>query len=149
LLGRFFVRSIDTIRKPIAWGSTVPILLAIGIAITLHAQRTRKTHQEMAFAWLDELDAKLTDGFIAEIKGDPTPTKADSNSRIPVSAEAHSLLADARIKGDNAIRIYVPLNQDDYSAHGVPRPTVGAGHAKEISVAPRIVSRQSFTWVVV
>ena len=68
----------------------------------------------MAFAWLDELDAKLTDAFIAEIKRDHTPEKADGNSRIPISTAAHALLADARIKGDNALRIYVPLNQEDH-----------------------------------
>ena len=73
-----------------------------------------ETHQEVAFTWLDELDAKLSDDFIAEIKRDHATTKADSNSKIPVSAAAHALLADARIKDDNALRIYVPLNQDDY-----------------------------------
>jgi len=74
----------------------------------------RKAHQEMAFAWLDDLEAKLTDGFIGEIKRDHTPANADRNSKIPVSAAAHVLLADKGTKGDNGLRIYVPVNQQDY-----------------------------------
>src|SRR5436190_546712 len=34
--------------------------------------------------------------------------------RIPISAAVHALLDDARIKGDRALRIYIPLNQNDY-----------------------------------
>lgn len=113
-LKRIVTRGIGIIRRPTVWGSSILIGLAIGIPITLHAQRTQRTHQEMAFAWLDDLEAKLTDGFIEEIKRDHTPSKADSNSKIPLSTAAHSVLTDARIKGDNELRIYVPVNEQDY-----------------------------------
>lgn len=114
LFRRFFVRSFLTVRKPMVWGSTIFILLAIGVPTTFHAQRIRKAHERSAFKWLDELETKLNDSFIEEIKRDHQAEKANSESRIPISAAAHSLLSDARIKGDNAIRIYVPLNNGDY-----------------------------------
>jgi len=113
-LKRIVTRTIGTVRRPIVWGSSILIVLVIGIPITLHAQRIRKAHQETAFAWLDELEAKLTDDFIEEIKRDHTPAKADGNSKIPLSSAAHSVLTDPRIKGDNALRIYVPVNQGNY-----------------------------------
>src|SRR5688572_12320136 len=97
-------------RKPIVWGSTILVLLAI----TVYAERVRKPHETMAFNWLNELETKLTDAFVEEIKRDHTSNKADEQSRIPISAAAHALLADGRIKGENALRIYVPLNQNDY-----------------------------------
>lgn len=114
LLARFLVRAINIIRRPIVWGSSVLIVMAIGVPATLHAQRIRKAHQEIAFPWLDELEAKLTDEFIDGIKHDHAPAKAGSDSKIPVSTTAHALLADARVKGDNALRIYIPVNQQDY-----------------------------------
>jgi hypothetical protein len=97
-------------RKPIVWGSTILVLLAI----TVYAERVRKPHETMAFNWLNELETKLTDAFVEEIKRDHTSNKADEQSRIPISAAAYALLADGRIKGENALRIYVPLNQNDY-----------------------------------
>ena len=59
LLGRFCLRFIHTVRRPIVYGSTILILSAIVIPVTLYAKQTRKIHQDMAFAWLDELDSRL------------------------------------------------------------------------------------------
>lgn len=80
----------------------------------MHAHRIQKTHQDMAFAWLDELETKLTDDVIETIRRDHTPARADSDSKIPLSAIAHAILTDPRIKGDNELRIFVPVNQTDY-----------------------------------
>ncbi|MEO7675503.1 MAG: hypothetical protein ABIV39_01925 [Verrucomicrobiota bacterium] len=114
LFRRFFVQSFLTVRKPMVWGSTIFILLTIGVPTTFHIRRIRKAHERSAFKWLDELETKLNESFIEEIKRDHQAERANSESRIPISAAAHSLLTDARIKGDNAIRIYVPLNHGDY-----------------------------------
>jgi hypothetical protein len=113
-LARFLVRAFSIIRRPVVWGSSILVVMAIGIPATLHSQRIRNVRQAIAFPWLDELEVKLTDEFIEEVKRDHTPAKAGSNSKIPVSIAVHALLADARIKGDNALRIYVPVNRQDY-----------------------------------
>lgn len=97
-------------RKPILWGSTLLIILVV----TIYADRIRKPRETMAFNWLNELETKLTDAFIEEIKRDHTPNKADHESRIPMSAAAQALFADQRINSENALRIYVPLNHNDY-----------------------------------
>ena len=75
LLQQKIVRFIGVIRQPSVWGGVILLTLMIGIPILLEAQRTQKTHQEMAFAWLDELEAKLTDDFVSEIKRDHCPRK--------------------------------------------------------------------------
>jgi hypothetical protein len=112
-LGRFCSRLIHTIRRPFVFGSAILILCAVGIAVTLYAKHTRKTHQDMSFAWLDKLEAKLTDDFIGRIKRDHTPSTLRGDSKMPVSPAAHALFADARIKGDDELRIFVPVNQND------------------------------------
>ncbi|MGZ8900930.1 MAG: hypothetical protein ACXW3Z_12615 [Limisphaerales bacterium] len=122
-LGWGFVRSIRTGlfvrtckrfylvgRKPIVWGSTILILLAV----TVYADRVRKPRQTMVFNWLKELETRLTDAFVEDIKRDHAFSKADKDSRIPISRAAHALLSDERIKGDNALRIFVPLTENDY-----------------------------------
>jgi hypothetical protein len=110
LFGRVRRRLLRVGSNPMVWGSTILILLSI----TLYAQRVRTPHETMAVAWLNELENRLTDAFVAEIKRDHTSDKADKQSRIPISAAAQALLNDARIKGDNTLRIYIPLNQNDY-----------------------------------
>jgi hypothetical protein len=77
-----------------------------------HAQRTRKVTKN-GLAWLNELETKLTDGF-EDIKRDHRSPLQGSESRIPVSSTAHELLADVRIEGDSALRLYVPVSQQDY-----------------------------------
>jgi 4-amino-4-deoxy-L-arabinose transferase-like glycosyltransferase len=113
-LGHFCSRLIHTVRRPVVFGSVILILCAVGIPVTLYAKHTRRTHQDMSFAWLDELEAKLTDDFIGRIKRDHTPSTLRDDSKMPVSPAAHALLVDARIKGENELRIYVPVNQDGY-----------------------------------
>lgn len=109
-----FARFFGVIRKPIVWKSSLLVFLLISIPITLIARQTRQVHQKAAFAWLDDLEAKLTDEFVEQIRRDHIPTKADNNEKIPVSALAHTVLTDARIKGDKDVRIFVPVNQQDY-----------------------------------
>ncbi len=114
LLQQKIVRFIGVIRQPSVWGGVILLTLMIGIPILLEAQRTQKTHQEMAFAWLDELEAKLTDDFVSEIKRDHSPAKADRDSKIPISAAMRAVLTDPRIEGDVELRIYVPLNEREF-----------------------------------
>lgn len=114
LLQQSVTKFIGVTRRPPVWGSVILLTLMIGIPILLHAQRTQKTHQEMAFAWLDELEAKLTDDFVKEIKRDHSPAKADRDSKIPVSAAMRAVLTDPRIKGDVQLRIYVPVNEREF-----------------------------------
>jgi len=68
----------------------------------------------VALTWLDDLEDKLTDGFVADLKRDHISAKADADSRVPISTAAHALLADLRAKGDNSLRIFFPVNQTDY-----------------------------------
>jgi hypothetical protein len=114
LLQQRIVRFIGVIRQPSVWGGVILLTLMIGIPILLEAQRTQKAHQEMAFAWLDELEAKLTDDFVSEIKRDHLPAKADRDSKIPISAAMRAVLTDPRIEGDVELRIYVPLNEREF-----------------------------------
>lgn len=108
------LRLVHTVRRPVVCSSAILILCAVGIPATLFAKHTQKTHQDMAFAWLDELEAKLTEDFVAEIKRDHPPSTPRGDSGIPISGTAKTLLMDTRIKGDNELRIFVPVNQDDY-----------------------------------
>jgi 4-amino-4-deoxy-L-arabinose transferase-like glycosyltransferase len=113
-LGHFCSRLIHTVRRPVVFGSAILILCAVGIPVTSYAKHIRKAHQNMAFAWLDELEAKLTDDFIVGIKRGHAPSTLRGDSKMPISPAAQALLVDARIKGDNALRIYVPVNHDDF-----------------------------------
>jgi hypothetical protein len=113
-LARFCSRLIHTFRQPVVFGSAILILCAVGIPVTLYAKHIRNAHQNMAFAWLDELEAKLTDDFIVGIKHDQEPSTLPGDSKMPISPAAQALLVDARIKDDNALRIFVPVNQNDY-----------------------------------
>ncbi|HEX7860894.1 MAG TPA: hypothetical protein VF773_11240 [Verrucomicrobiae bacterium] len=110
LFGRSCAWFLSMGRKPIMWGSTILLV----VVITIYAHQVRKPRERMAKTWLSELETKLTDAFVEEIKRDHKPNKADQQSRIPISRAAHALLTDERIKGENALRIYIPLNQDDY-----------------------------------
>ncbi len=112
-LKRTASRTFNIVRRPTVWGGSIAIGLAIGIPLTLHAQRTQRIHQQMAYAWLDDLEAKLTDAFIEEIKRNHIPSK-DVRSKIPLSEPAHSLLTDTRIKDANGLRIFVPVSPHGY-----------------------------------
>jgi hypothetical protein len=114
LLRRTCRSFINVGRKPAVWCTTIIILLAIGIPITLHAKQIRNPRQAMAITWLNELETKLTDAFVEEIKRDHTSNKATTDSAIPISSAAHALLTDERIKRGNSLRIYVPVNETDY-----------------------------------
>ncbi|MEY2466301.1 MAG: hypothetical protein QOD03_822, partial [Verrucomicrobiota bacterium] len=51
-LRRFSSRSVHTVRRPVVYGSAILIFCAVGIPVTLYVKHTRKTHQDLAFAWL-------------------------------------------------------------------------------------------------
>ncbi len=113
-LQRFFAFTGRAIRKPVAWIGVPLVVAAIVVPLTIHASQLRKPHEQAAMKWLDDLETKLTDAFVADLKRDHAPARIEPDSKVPISENAHALLADARIKAGNWLRIYIPLERSEY-----------------------------------
>ena len=113
-LRRFIMRVGGVVRKPIVWGGGTFIVLAVGIPVTIHAHRLHNRREQAVLPWLNELETRLSDAFVADLKRDHVSPKPALHEKIPVSAAAHTLLDDRRIKDGNSLRIYVPVSQTDY-----------------------------------
>src|SRR5690348_10274942 len=99
-------------RKPAIWGSLTVLLLGITIPLTIHARHLRQPRQAIAVKWLDDIESSLSDDIVRELK------KSASSSReyekMPIPELVRALLEDSRIRLGNSLRIYVPVNDQDY-----------------------------------
>src|SRR5213082_914172 len=113
-LRRFIMRVGGVVRKPIMWGGGTLMILAVGIPVTIHAHHLHSGREQAVLPWLNELEARLSDAFVADLKRDHVSPNPARHEKIPVSASAHTLLDDPRIKDGNSLRIYVLVSQTDY-----------------------------------
>ena len=110
---RFFRNAAATARRPAVFGTVLLMTLAIGIPVTVRAHRVRSAREQFAMKCLDEVEAQLTDGIIAQLKAHPSPQPA-SFEKLAIPTAAEPLLRDPRIAAGIAIRIYVPLDRSEY-----------------------------------
>ena len=113
-LRRFFIQVGRVVSKPIVWASGTAIVLAVGVPVTIHAHLLHGTRERLVIPWLDELETKLSEPFVAEIRREHTSAKPIQNVETPMPAAAHALFDDPRIKEGNSLRIFIPVSQTDY-----------------------------------
>jgi hypothetical protein len=108
-LVRFGSRCLLVIRKPRVHRVALLVCVAIGVPTFVVASRIRKTQQEIVYHLLDQVEAALTDGFIAGLKRDHIITGPRGISPSP---SAERLLTG--IKDGSSLRIFIPVNDGEH-----------------------------------
>jgi hypothetical protein len=108
-LVRFCSVCLRGIRKPLVYGSALLILGAIGVPALMVARHIRETQRVIVYPLLDEVEAVLTDDFIAGIKREHM---ISAPQKIQVPPSARSLFVG--IKDGRSLRIFIPVNDSGY-----------------------------------
>jgi hypothetical protein len=108
-LVRVCSRCLRIMRRPVVYGGMIVVLSVLAGPPALYAWHIRKTKQAIVYPLLDEVEAALTDDFVAGLKRDHTSSTLE---KIPLSPSAQRLLQ--KIKSGNTLRIFIPVNRHDH-----------------------------------
>jgi hypothetical protein len=111
---RFFISFGKAVRKPPVWGTAILVIVPLAIAATVQANRVHTPHAQLAMPWLDELETKLSDSFVAELKRDHITPGMAEHSKIALSDKSRALFDDSRIKAGHSLRLFVPATEGVY-----------------------------------
>lgn len=113
-LRRFFINFGQAVRKPPVWGTAIVVAVPLAIAATIQANRLHTPRNQIALPWLNELETKLSDPFVAELKRDHVQPGTAEYSKIALSQKASALFDDPRIKAGYSVRLFVPVTETNY-----------------------------------